>query len=640
MCIKSCVPFGLIHTNLDGALNLKKSLPNSKGINELKMNNNLVPCSSFLLSCGLACLLGTWQAQADPVNFNHAPGDFVGLSAGATASFPSWTTDDRIVLSPYFYWYDIWSMSHLLNPDDSDALTTHPISFTGFSYKSIQWHKTQLLDMEAAGIDVVLPVYWGDPSQLDKVGVSHWSYAGIPPLVAAREALLEAGHSPPHIGMFYDTTTLERNAWHEHVDLTTLRGQAWYYESIRDYFSLIPPHHWALIDHKPVVFTWSAGWAKQYDQAHVDVAKRRFSEDFGGKPFYLVKEVSWNIEADDVYAWGGAFALRPLSVASLGPGYDHSNVPDREPFVIDREDGALFMRSWERLLRTGINRVMIETWNEYHEGTDISHSREYGRTYIELNRHYADLFKSRFVPPVVPGPFTDASSIATDFTSSQDPVEIAWIDWSDGKSDRIEMDGEICRRFLSESGAVSYLYFRVHDSFRWVGVQSLKLRVVAEAGGDAGFDVQFDGSDTSAPNLGAYSLALPIRKQPISSTVSTYEYDLRDARFLNSQNGGADFRLRKLRGDICIRSVELIKASLPDVEVLNPPSLSISFAELNQLSLRVHGLSGKRYVVEQSSDMDHWEPKSSVFIPSDQTSNDLEISPKQNLQYYRLRKVF
>ena len=57
-----------------------------------------------------------------------------------------------------------------------------------------------------------------------------------------------------------------------------------------------------------------------------------------------------------------------------------------------------------RLLRMGVNRVMIETWNEFHEGTDIAHSREYGRHYLELNRQYADLFKARYVPPPFKGP--------------------------------------------------------------------------------------------------------------------------------------------------------------------------------------------------------------------------------------------
>lgn len=575
--------------------------------------------------------------EAEGDTFNDPPGPFVGLEAGVTDSLPSWTTSDRLVLTPYFYWYDIWSQGHLLNPDHSDALTTHPNSLTGFSYKSIQWHKNQLLDMEAAGIDVVLPVYWGDPSQLAEIGPSYWSYAGIPPLIAAREDLLEEGKSPPRIGLFFDTTTLQRNVWNEHINLTTPRGQAWYYESIRDYFSLVPPKHWAMINHSPIVFTWVSSWAKQYDQNHVHESKRRFADDFGGRPFYLVKEISWNIDADDVYAWGGAFGLRPLSVASIGPGYDHSNVPDRDPFVIDREDGAFFERSWTRLLRSGIDRVMIETWNEYHEGTDISHSKEYGRQYINLNRYYADRFKERFVPPPVVGPYSDASTVSTDFTTTPEPAAIQWVEWSDGRSEPTVKEGAPCRTFESEPDAISYLYFRVHDSFRWQGTQDLKLRVIAETGTDGIFDVQFDGSDTSAPVAGAYTLAPLVQKSRVAPNGWAYEFDLKDARFLNSQNGGSDFRLRKLQGEICVLTMSLSKNSSSDPDHKDSPYLSISPTKTDQIALQVHGQSGTRYVVERSLDLVRWTALSSVFIPADQTIGEVKTTRKQAVQYFRLR---
>ena len=493
--------------------------------------------------------------------------------------------------------------------------------------------------MAAAGIDVVLPVYWGDPSQIAEIGPPHWSYAGIPPLVAAREELLDEGKSPPRIGLFFDTTTLQRNAWNERIDLTTPRGHAWYYETIRDYFSLVPPKHWAMINHSPIIFTWVSSWAKQYDQTHVNESKRRFANDFGGRPFYLVKELSWNIVADDVYAWGGAFGLRPLTVASIGPGYDHSNVPDRDPFVIDREEGAFFERNWTRLLRSGIDRVMIETWNEYHEGTDISHSEEYGRQYIDLNRYYADRFKERFVPPPIAGPFLDVSVVSTDFTKTAEPAAIQWVEWPDGRSELTVKEGVPCRTFETEPDGISYLYFRVHDSFRWLGSLDLKLQVVAETGIDAMFDVQFDGSDTTAPVAGAYTSAPLLRKSRISPRVTAYEFDLRDARFLNAQNGGSDFRLRKLHGEICVHSMSLSKKlpSVPDHE--ESPHLSISPIKTDQIALRVRGHSGFRYVVEQSLDLVQWKALFSVFIPVDQSNGEAQIPMKRAAQYFRLQPL-
>ena len=112
-----------------------------------------------------------------------------------------------------------------------------------------------------------------------------------------------------------------KELWGEHVDLTTPRGQAWYYESIRDFFSMISPKHWAMIDQKPIVMTYASSFARDYDQTHVTVAKERFAQDFGGMPFYLIKEVSWALESGRCLrvGWGDwfAFPLRGFSRARL-----------------------------------------------------------------------------------------------------------------------------------------------------------------------------------------------------------------------------------------------------------------------------------------------------------------------------------
>jgi len=85
--------------------------------------------------------------------------------------------------------------------------------------------------------------------------------------------------------------------------------------------------------------------------------------------------------------------------AGVGPGYDHSAVPGRTPLVRERRGGDFYRWSWEKLLAldpaTRASLVHVETWNEFHEGTDVCHSKEYGRQYTELTRRYADLFHAR-----------------------------------------------------------------------------------------------------------------------------------------------------------------------------------------------------------------------------------------------------
>jgi len=54
-----------------------------------------------------------------------------------------------------------------------------------------------------AGIDIVLPVYWGDSGNLT------WSISGLKKLVEACQTLKSEGVNPPRIGMFYDTSSLQ-----------------------------------------------------------------------------------------------------------------------------------------------------------------------------------------------------------------------------------------------------------------------------------------------------------------------------------------------------------------------------------------------------------------------------------------------
>src|SRR5205807_8491023 len=99
---------------------------------------------------------------------------------------------------------------HIVNSEDgSDGLTDHPPTLKGFCYRSVPWHKKQLADMAEAGIDFALMVFWGAPSEQNEKASLHWSYAGLKPLVQARDELVREGKKPPRIGLFYDTSTLQ-----------------------------------------------------------------------------------------------------------------------------------------------------------------------------------------------------------------------------------------------------------------------------------------------------------------------------------------------------------------------------------------------------------------------------------------------
>ncbi len=120
-------------------LDCKNSMAKSKHqINHQRDKQSILARARFHLIIGFSILLAHHDAEAGRILFNDPPANLIDLKAGVMDSIPTWTSSYRIVMTPYFYWYDVWTQSHLLNPDHSDALTTHPVTLSGFSYKSMQ----------------------------------------------------------------------------------------------------------------------------------------------------------------------------------------------------------------------------------------------------------------------------------------------------------------------------------------------------------------------------------------------------------------------------------------------------------------------------------------------------------------------
>ncbi len=95
-------------------------------------------------------------------------------------------------------------------------------------------------------------------------------------------------------------------------------------------------------------------------------------------------------------------AGRPF-LAPVAPGYDDRAV--RVPgTVVARAEGATYGRTWEAALAAEPAAVLVATWNEWHEGTEIEPSVEHGRSYLTLTRRWAARFRERSAPPGPPGP--------------------------------------------------------------------------------------------------------------------------------------------------------------------------------------------------------------------------------------------
>ena len=296
----------------------------------------------------------------------------------------------------YYYWYDAATNAHL---GPNQPLPLHPPPTPTPSWHNVEWHKKQLSDMAAAGIDVVLPVYWG-------YGRESWSTEGLGYLVQARHQLLAAGRQAPPIGLFFDTTPMAG------LDLTNPADMETFYSNVRDFYQRIPRGDWALVSGRPVVWLYVPQNGNRFGQPFFDHLYSRFTEDFGVRPF-IVREAGWYcaitawasggpsardcshpISTDGMYHWGGAYdGYKDVgNVAEVGPEYDERQVPGRRGLVRPPDGGVWYATNMQLAVASKKRLLAIETWNEYHEATAIGETVEYGRSFIDATRQYLDIY--------------------------------------------------------------------------------------------------------------------------------------------------------------------------------------------------------------------------------------------------------
>ncbi len=491
-------------------------------------------------------------------------------SATSVAARPTFKSSERIVATHYFYWYRA--------PDQHfDQLTLHFPVGAEVSYESKAWHRRQLADMRAAGIDVCLPVYWGAPDHEQKPDIA-FSVRGLPALVAAADELAASGVVPPRIGMFYDTSTLLADVrgvepHGSRADLRTSDGRELFARTIDEYFRRIPPRDWACIDGRPIVVLYSSGFAAGWDQRAFDFVGERFARDFAGVKPFIVRDVSWSgVATDASCAWGAALsgAKLGLHTVQIGPGYDDSAVIGRTTPIREREEGRFYEKAWRAALRSNAELAIVETWNEMHEGTSIAETTEYGRKYIELTARYSALFKRREVldddialkfPSARPRPDGSWGELgrgasAIEWRAGSNDGALRWKPWADGPGELPKVDEPRLVSKDASSERVTYLYFQASDAFAFDVEQDFELELDYLDDSRGAIDVQFDSRNERATLEGAYTNAARVERTA-SGAWKTATIALAHARFANRENGASDLRLSISGSDLAIRALRI-----------------------------------------------------------------------------------
>ena len=91
---------------------------------------------------------------------------------------------------------------------------------------------------------------------------------------------------------------------------------------------------------------------------------------------------------------------RRVWVATTSPGYDDTHLDDgRVARVSDREGGRYYERQWQSAMDMRADWVVITSWNEWFENTQIEPSARYGDRYLTLTKEWAERFRrDRAVP--------------------------------------------------------------------------------------------------------------------------------------------------------------------------------------------------------------------------------------------------
>jgi hypothetical protein len=443
----------------------------------------------------------------------------------------TWTPSDKLVAAYYFYWYNIYTGEHLITPNGSEYVTNHPPDdyLANFSYTEVNWHRRELLDMLAAGIDILLPVYFGNEASF------FWSKTGLQNLVTAQQALIAEGRTPPKIGMFFDTNALLQQNDNIPPDLTTPTGKDHFYTMIFDFFTMVPPELWAMIDGRPILFLYSASIISAYDQSTFDYLNQHFQSDFG-TTLYIVRDTSWQgVSTDGAYSWGSALYGPTVNgrVGTLGPGFDNTalaNYLGQPPGIRPRACGEFYNSGWDAMQSGGANLVVIETWNELHEATEIAASREYGRKYIDLTAENIQRWKASDYGAA---PFVWLDLGERPYRQGLQPA----FNFPDGAWRVTRLAGrEAAYPDATTTPNSHFIYLDVNNDFASAAAGEVWVTMEYFDGGTDEWSFQYD------------SLSNPYAQSEIVTLQNTaqwkrHTFHLTDAVFGGRQAGGADMRL-------------------------------------------------------------------------------------------------
>jgi len=300
------------------------------------------------------------------------------------------TRRDRLVLAHYYPWWDraSWADPRLLD---------QPLQI--YASDDAADVAREMKDMRAAGIDVAIVSWQGSESR------GGFYARGL------RVALDAAQQAGIRISVMLETAAANRirEGLPPNVDVMT----GWMTELIDGYAT-----HPAFlkVDGKPVLFAYIWGFAGR-DFWQTALGRVRAS---GRQPLVMADTTnpaelaaadgtftySGTLFEPDVPAlvresvaaartWhllGAAYGAPRIAAASVISGYDETRLGRDTARVVDRQGGEFYNRQWQAALASGADWVVITSWNEWAENTEIEAGQRFGMWYVWRTRFWSAAF--------------------------------------------------------------------------------------------------------------------------------------------------------------------------------------------------------------------------------------------------------
>jgi hypothetical protein len=166
---------------------------------------------------------------------------------------------------------------------------------------------------------------------------------------------------------------------------------------------------------RPVIFFWQSGL---YENATWDAIRAQVDPERSavwiadGDQFGILSGDAWDGISPYAIAWSGnpaaqlpswarkAQAVAPgkLWIPPVSPGCNDSAVRPAT-CVQNRADGAYYQATWDGALASGPQwAIIVNTFNEWLESTQIEPSVQYGDQYLQITRQNADAYRAASVP--------------------------------------------------------------------------------------------------------------------------------------------------------------------------------------------------------------------------------------------------